>query len=71
MEGSWVLVPQEGGKTKLELTSLLDTGMMVPRGMVNSITARKIQKRLKRVKAAAEILNKKLAEHPRHLETAH
>jgi hypothetical protein len=71
MEGSWVLVPQEGGKTKLELTSLLDTGLMVPRGMINSITARKIQKRLKRVKAAAEILNKKLAEHPRHLETAH
>lgn len=71
MEGSWVLVPQEGGKTKLELSSLLDTGMMVPRGMINSIAARKIQKRLKRVKAAAEILNKKLAEHPRHLETAH
>lgn len=71
MEGSWVLTTLEGGKTKLELSSLLDTGMPVPRGMVNSITARKIQKRLKRVKTAAELLDHKLAEHPRQLEKAH
>lgn len=71
MQGSWVLSPEEGNKTKLELSSLLDTGMPVPRGMVNTITARKIQKRLKRVKEAAETLNLKVAEHSKHNEPAH
>ncbi len=62
MEGSWVLTPSTDGKsTTLHLSTNLDLGIPVPRSVVNGFTAKKLAKRLKNVKAAAETLNAKLA----------
>jgi len=55
MEGSWVLIPgQNNQSTTLELTTTLDLGMPVPRGVVNHITAKKMERRLSHIKEMAE-----------------
>ncbi|MBX9939529.1 MAG: SRPBCC family protein [Candidatus Obscuribacterales bacterium] len=62
MEGSWVLTAMEEGKTRLDLSTNLDMGIPVPRGMVNAITAKKLATRLKHVKEMAETRHAKLAQ---------
>jgi hypothetical protein len=55
MEGSWVLVPSADNKsTTLQLTTTLDLGMPVPRGIFNAITAKKLDRRLQHIKTMAE-----------------
>jgi len=55
MEGSWVLTPcEDGHATKLQLSSHLDLGLPVPRAFMNSVTSKKIQKRLSNIKYMAE-----------------
>ncbi|HEY9773907.1 MAG TPA: hypothetical protein V6C81_08875 [Planktothrix sp.] len=55
MEGSWVLTPCHGGQfTRLELSSHLDLGIPIPKTFMNSITGKKIRKRLANVKQLAE-----------------
>lgn len=55
MEGSWVLTALEDGKkTALELSTHIDLGMPVPRAFMNAVTAKKLEKRLNRVKQMAE-----------------
>jgi hypothetical protein len=55
MEGSWVLVPSADNKsTTLQLTTLLDLGMPVPRSMFNHICAKKLERRLQHIKEMAE-----------------
>ncbi len=61
MEGSWVLTSIDGKNTTLQLSTNLDLGIPVPRSVVNGFTAKKLQKRLKNVKEAAETINAKLA----------
>lgn len=60
MEGSWVLSTAANGNTNLELSTNIDLGLPVPRTMVNNLTQKKLQRRLKNVKEAAEVLNNKL-----------
>jgi carbon monoxide dehydrogenase subunit G len=66
MEGSWVLTAIEEGKTRLDLSTNLDMGIPVPRGMVNAITAKKLATRLKHVKEMAETRHAKLAQNKKH-----
>jgi len=55
MEGSWVLVPSaDNQSTTLELTTTLDLGMPVPRGIINHVTAKKLERRLQHIKQMAE-----------------
>jgi hypothetical protein len=54
MAGSWILTATPNGTTTLELYSLLDTGMPYSQGVINAILQDKINKRLGRVKTAAE-----------------
>lgn len=55
MEGSWVLTPSADGKsTTLELSSHIDTGLPVPRMMMNGITKQKMERRLSHVRELAE-----------------
>lgn len=55
MEGSWVLIPSADGKsTTLELSSHIDTGLPVPRMMMNGITKQKMERRLAHVRELAE-----------------
>ncbi len=54
MSGSWVLESKSDGTTRLELYSMLDTGMPYSQGIINSLLQDKINKRLVRVKTAAE-----------------
>lgn len=54
MSGSWILKATPNGITTLELYSLLDTGMPYSQGVINAILQDKINKRLCRVKTAAE-----------------
>ncbi|MBN9395308.1 MAG: SRPBCC family protein [Candidatus Melainabacteria bacterium] len=61
MEGSWVLDPVKDG-TKLTLSTHIDIGMPVPKTMMNSITQKKIQKRLNNVKSQAETMAKNIAQ---------
>lgn len=55
MSGSWVLEEQPDGSTILELSSHLDTGLPFSKGIINSALRAKINKRLARVKVAAEL----------------
>lgn len=55
LSGSWVLEAQPDGSTTLELYSHLDTGLPYSKGIINTVLRDKIKKRLKRVKAAAEL----------------
>ena len=62
LEGSWVLTPcQEGKATFLELSSHIDFGMPVPKAILNSLTARKLERRLKNVRKMAEEINAQTA----------
>lgn len=56
MSGSWTLETQADGGVKLELYSVLDTGLPYSQGVINALLQDKINKRLSRVKAAAESL---------------
>lgn len=56
MEGSWVLTPVEKG-TLLELTTHLDLGLPVPKTLMNSVTSKKLERRLGNVRKMAETLN--------------
>lgn len=59
MAGSWILQAQPDGTTTLELYSHLNTGMPYSQGIINSILQDKINKRLGRVKTAAEVSQSK------------
>jgi hypothetical protein len=62
LEGSWVLVPgSEPNQTYLELSSYVDMGLPIPRGMVDGITAKKLQRRLANVRTMAEATQTRLA----------
>ncbi len=62
LEGSWVLTPTEDNSaTYLELSSYLDMGLPVPRPFVESVTAKKLQRRLSNVKNMAEATQSRLA----------
>lgn len=62
MEGSWVLSPGEDANTTyLELSSYCDIGLPIPRPMIESVTAKKIQRRLGNVKQMAESTQLRLA----------
>lgn len=55
MEGSWVLTPANDGRhTYLELSTHLDLGVPVPAMMMNSVTTKKLAKRVGNVKKMAE-----------------
>lgn len=55
MEGSWILTPAEDGKhTFLELSTHLDMGVPVPGPLMNSVTTKKLARRLGNVKKMAE-----------------
>ncbi|MBY0356413.1 MAG: hypothetical protein K2W82_00310 [Candidatus Obscuribacterales bacterium] len=55
MEGSWTLLPGEDpNSTVLELSTYLDLGLPVPRGIFEGITGKKLERRLTNVKRAAE-----------------
>jgi len=55
MEGSWVLTPHDGGKaTVLELSTYIDMGYPVPRAFMDTITSRKLERRLNNVRVVAE-----------------
>ncbi len=55
MEGSWVLTPtDEGRHTLLELSTHLDLGMPVPGPIMNTVTSKKLARRLGNVKKMAE-----------------
>lgn len=62
MEGSWVLTPADNGKsTYLELRTHLDMGVPVPKMVMNSMTQKKLDKRLAHVKEMAEGMHAKVA----------
>jgi hypothetical protein len=55
MEGSWVLTPQNDGRyTMLELSTHLDLGVPVPAMIMNSVTSKKLARRVGNVKKMAE-----------------
>jgi hypothetical protein len=60
MDGSWRFTACEAG-TMLELISHVDTGLPVPQSFVDNSLARKIERRLTRVKTMAESKNNKIA----------
>jgi hypothetical protein len=64
-EGSWVLSPGKApNETYLELSSYTDMGVPIPRSFIESITAKKLQKRLANVKLLAESEQTKIAHKP-------
>lgn len=63
MEGSWVLTPADDGRqTILELSTHLDLGLPVPKGMMTNVTSKKLVKRLGNVKRMAEKAHASVAE---------
>ncbi|MBX9668008.1 MAG: SRPBCC family protein [Candidatus Obscuribacterales bacterium] len=55
MEGSWILTPTDDGHhTVLELSTHLDLGMPVPGPIMNTVTSKKLARRLDNVKKMAE-----------------
>jgi hypothetical protein len=59
-EGSWILTPTQDGKgTILELSSHIDMGLWVPRGIVENLQGKKLGKRLTNVKKLAETIQSK------------
>ncbi len=67
MEGSWVLSSLDGGKsTQLEFSSHLDLGLPVPRMLMDSITSKKMEKRLAGIKKMAEERHSALAAKASH-----
>lgn len=61
MSGSWVLDKKPDGTTRLELFSLLDSGLPYSQGVINAFLQDKINKRLERVKTAAEAMPRQKA----------
>jgi hypothetical protein len=67
LEGSWMLTPMAGGKhTLLELSSLLELGVPFSGPFVKNATQRKIDKRVKNVKHAAEREAARMAGNGKH-----
>lgn len=69
LEGSWVLTPSEDKNvTSLELSSHLDLGLPIPKMLMNSVAAKKLEHRLTNVRKMAEEINmhnqQKLVSHP-------
>jgi hypothetical protein len=66
MEGSWTFESTDGGKsTILQLSSHLDLGLPIPKMFMNSISTKKIEKRLAHIKQMAESTHSvALKEHP-------
>jgi hypothetical protein len=56
LSGAWVLTPCAQG-TLLELSTRIDTGLPIPRSVVDSFTSMKLRHRLQRVKDLAEAGN--------------
>ncbi|MBS2006619.1 MAG: hypothetical protein JST01_06240 [Cyanobacteria bacterium SZAS TMP-1] len=55
MEGSWILTPSaDNQSTTLELSTKLDLGIPVPRGVMNHVTTKKLERRLSHIKDMAE-----------------
>ncbi len=55
MDGNWTFEPTDGGKsTILQLTSRLDLGLPVPKMFMNSISTKKMERRLAHIKKLAE-----------------
>lgn len=54
LRGSWILTELNEGKTKLELHSVLNTGLPFSEHLINHVLKGRINKRLERVKASAE-----------------
>jgi hypothetical protein len=64
-EGSWVLSPgPKSNETYLELSSYTDMGLPIPRGMIEGVTGKKLQKRLANVKNMAEAEQTRIAHKP-------
>jgi hypothetical protein len=63
LEGSWVLAPADnGGSTRLSLSSRLDVGIPFTGGIAKKVASRMVTKRLTNVKALAEQTQRKLVE---------
>jgi len=63
MEGSWVLTPHlDGNHTLLELSTYLEFGIPVPRALMDTVTAQKLQRRLTHVKQMSEKIPGQLAQ---------
>jgi hypothetical protein len=61
-EGSWVLTPgSDPNETILELSTYCDMGLPIPRGMVDGVTGKKLQRRLSNVRNMAEATQTRLA----------
>lgn len=56
LRGSWILTDLSNGRTKLELHSVLNTGLPFSEHIINHVLKGRIAKRLERVKASAERL---------------
>lgn len=55
LKGSWILTPTaDGNMTYLELSTFADTGLRLPRVLVDSFTAQKLERRLTNIKHMAE-----------------
>lgn len=54
LRGSWILTDLPDGITKLELHSVLNTGLPFSEHIINHVLKGRINKRLERVKASAE-----------------
>lgn len=62
MEGSWILTPMENGKhTMVELTSYTDTGIPVPRFIVDITTKQRVKGRLQELQMAVEKAKRRTA----------
>ena len=62
MEGSWVLTPHlDDNHTLLELSTYLEFGLPVPRALMDSVTAQKLQRRLTHVKEMSEKIQAQIA----------
>ncbi len=61
LRGSWVFTPSADGKqTTLELSTLIDYGFLVPRGIATALTTKVIERRLAHVKKMAELHREEL-----------
>lgn len=56
LQGSWILTELPDGGTRLELHSVLNTGLPFSEHIINHVLKGRIAKRLERVKASAEKL---------------
>jgi ribosome-associated toxin RatA of RatAB toxin-antitoxin module len=68
MEGSWTFASADNGRsTVLELSSHLDLGLPVPKFMMNSISTKKLEKRLAHIKELSENLRPVASVHNEHV----